>query len=266
MIYFFLTIIIVFLILVILTLRFSLLIPLQKGLPILMYHNISTEKEDQLTISTEKLEKHFEYLKKNIYDQISFSELKKLSRENLHEIKPVILTFDDAYQNISELLVPLLNKFGFKATIFVPVNYIGKTNQWDENSEHILNKESLNELINNGIEIGLHGFDHINYRDLSLELIEKDIKNAVSGMNEAGLGYIPVLAYPYGGYPRKEPFQSKFKKILEANGIQLGLRIGNRINKFPFKAPYEIKRIDIRGNDSFFTFRTKLKKGREKLF
>jgi hypothetical protein len=44
------------------------------------------------------------------------------------------------------------------------------------------------------------------------------------------------------------------------------LRIGNQINKFPFKNPYEIMRIDIKGEDSLLKFKLKLRFGKLKLF
>ena len=50
------------------------------------------------------------------------------------------------------------------------------------------------------------------------------------------------------------------------NGIKYGLRIGNRVNNFPFKNNYLVKRIDIKGEDSLFRFKLKLKIGKLKLF
>jgi hypothetical protein len=48
--------------------------------------------------------------------------------------------------------------------------------------------------------------------------------------------------------------------------FDFALRIGNRINHVPFNDPYELKRIDIKGTDSMYTFTIKLRKGRQKLF
>jgi hypothetical protein len=76
-----------------------------------------------------------------------------------------------------------------------------------------------------------------------------------------------VLAYPYGGYPKKDEIKKcRMKNLFREKRINFALRIGNRINGWPLIDDYEIKRIDIRGTDSFFTFKTKLKKGRAKLF
>ena len=42
-------------------------------------------------------------------------------------------------------------------------------------------------------------------------------------------------------------------------GIKAAFRIGNRINKFPFKNKFEINMLDIKGSDSFKKFKLKLK-------
>jgi len=46
--------------------------------------------------------------------------------------KPIIITFDDAYQNLVEILPPLLSRYQFKATVLVPVKHIGGANRWDQ--------------------------------------------------------------------------------------------------------------------------------------
>ena len=56
------------------------------------------------------------------------------------------------------------------------------------------------------------------------------------------------------------------KEIFREKKLDFAVRIGNRINRFPFKDPYELNRIDIRGTDNFFAFKTKIRKGRMKLF
>ena len=75
-----------------------------------------------------------------------------------------------------------------------------------------------------------------------------------------------VLAYPYGNFPRKEPFKSLFFETLKNQNIAYGLRIGNRLNRLPIKNNYELNRLDIKGDDSLFKFKLKLKLGKLSLF
>ncbi|MDA9056940.1 hypothetical protein N9K49_03770 [Flavobacteriaceae bacterium] len=75
-----------------------------------------------------------------------------------------------------------------------------------------------------------------------------------------------VLAYPYGNFPREIPQKIEFFELLQKQNIAYGLRIGNRLNKIPFKNNYELNRLDIKGEDSLFKFKLKLKLGKLSLF
>jgi hypothetical protein len=78
---------------------------------------------------------------------------------------------------------------------------------------------------------------------------------------------VKVLAYPFGGFPKRDPIlREQMISLFREQELDFALRIGNRINPWPLKHPYEMKRTDIRGTDTFFVFRTKLRKGRAKLF
>jgi peptidoglycan/xylan/chitin deacetylase (PgdA/CDA1 family) len=257
----------IFLSVAFLTVQYSLLIPPVKGIPVLMYHKVSENLSDGLTIKRNDLYLQLLYLKQNGYTTIFCKDL----IDNYKGIKPlpkkaVLVTFDDAYQNNFELLTPILSELQIKATIFIPVKYIGGVNTWDKGQEPIMNDKTLKSLNPELVELGLHSFAHDNYSNITLENIEADIQKCFSELDTMGIHYTKVLAYPYGKYPRKEPEKSKFKALLKKHEIDFGFRIGNKINKLPIKYPYELKRIDIKGTDSFWTFKTKLKKGRVKLF
>ena len=255
--------------LIILTIEFSILIPPKKGLPVLMYHKVSDDFTNRLTVPLSKLERQFDYLVKKGYQTISFAELKsRIEMRELLPLKPLIITFDDAYKNFDEYVFPLLDKYRLKATLFIPVAYIGKTNIWDEGIEPILNPERLKELSQSGIvEMGLHSFIHRNYAEMTPEEMEEDLDNCTRSLTSYLIPFTRVLAYPYGGYPKKDKeLKEKMKEIFREKKLDFAVRIGNRINRFPFKDPYELNRIDIRGTDNFFAFKTKIRKGRMKLF
>lgn len=232
-------------------------------LPILMYHNVSEAVKNAkgLTISKELLERHFRFLTENNFTTFHLSEL-----ENRTDIpkKSVVITFDDVTVN-QHLAVELLQKYQLKATFFVPFAYVGKTDEWNKGKEPIMSYSELKNLPEN-IELGLHSFSHPKYATLSEAEIADDFKKCFDAIQENGLKVHPSVAYPYGNYPKKEPQRSQFYKLLKRNGIQMGLRIGNAVNTFPFKNPYEIKRIDVKGEDTLLRFRIKLRFGKIKLF
>ncbi|MBF7093135.1 polysaccharide deacetylase family protein [Flavobacterium sp. ALJ2] len=238
-------------------------------LPILMYHNIceSENETNNLTISVQKLEEQFQYLKDNNYQTYHFEELAKMKSIPKRSI---VLTFDDVTENQLTYAVPLLDKFNLKASFFIPFSYIGKTDLWNESSEVLGNKimtiEQLKKLNRDRIELGYHSYEHKKYSLLSDLEIEKDFMKCEEVIKVNDLKIYSALAYPYGNYPKKGSGKEHFKQIVAVNKIKFGLKIGNRPNRFPFKDNYEIKRIDIKGHDSLMTFRLKIKFGKLKLF
>ena len=229
-------------------------------LPILMYHHVTTEKGKGLTISIENLEKQFKHLAENGYKTYHFKELSKL--KTLPNAKNIIITFDDGYVSQMELALPLLKKYKLKATFFVPLDFLGKTDSWNTSSLQIMTLEQLKSLDPKIVELGFHSFYHKKYTELSNAEIEADTRRCMEFVSENELNFSPVLAYPYGKFPKDKKVNEIFRKILSKNGIEYGLRIGNRINTYPFKKPYEIQRIDVKGEFSMLKFRQKIRFGK----
>ena len=249
--------------------RYSNLFPPKKGLTVLMYHKILPGNPDGLTVTCDMFDLQLMYLKEKGYQAISFKTLKTLQRDGVPlPKKTLILTFDDAYTNFREHALPLLQKYNFTATVFVPVAFIGKTNIWDNGNEAIMNDADLKRIsLNEGIEIGLHSFLHRSYRDLEADDMLEDLKNCRETLGFYGIPYVDVLAYPFGGYPKKDPaLKAQMVALFNHLRLEFAVRIGNDINPWPIRRPFEIKRIDVKGTDSFFIFRTKLRRGRAKLF
>lgn len=241
----------------------------KKGLPVLMYHNISDGLADGLNIPAARLEEQLKYLRENGYKSLSLQDLGALVKSGEKPPKrSFMLTFDDAYESMETRLLPLLDRYGFCAVIFVPVAFIGKTNMWDDGKMQILSAGSLHSLSRHPrVEIGLHSFLHRSFGAMDAADMEQDLINCRQTMVYFRIPFMNALAYPYGAFPKKDPRRKKeMAEVFERFGLEFAFRIGNRINGFPLKNRYEVNRIDIKGNDSFFVFRTKLRKGRVRVF
>lgn len=234
-----------------------------------MYHKVADDQPDGMTVTADMLDLQLSYLAEKGYETISFLDLKG-SMETGKELpkRPVIITFDDAYENFLTHALPVLKRLKMKATLFVPVAFIGKTNLWDRGSEKILTAEQLKRIQDDGlIEIGVHSFLHRSFGELAPEDMKEDLENCFNTLEFHHILTSRVLAYPFGGYPKKDPEMNRqMKEIFAAMQLWFAVRIGNRINPLPVKDRYELKRIDIKGTDSFRTFRIKLARGRKNPF
>lgn len=235
-------------------------------LPVLMYHNVAQTESDGLTISAKNLDAQFKYLSENGYETFHFSELEGLKQSNSLPKKSVIITFDDVYVSQLTFAYPLLKKYNLKASFFIPFAYVGGVDDWNTAKEPIMSLDQLKSLDSSIIELGLHSYAHKNYTKLTPNEVQEDFNLCREFVNANQLNVQNILAYPYGKFPKNNPGKTLFFKILKANNIAYALRIGNRVNSFPLKHPYEVQRIDIKGEDSFLKFKLKLRLGKLKLF
>lgn len=234
-----------------------------------MYHNLSTSSSlsKGLTISKERFEEQIKYLVDKKYTFFFASEIIK---KTPFPKKSIALTFDDVTENQLFYAIPILKKYNAKATFFIPFNYIGKSDLWNEglesNPEKIMTIDQLKNIDNSIVEFGHHSFFHKPFSKLSLQEIQEDLDKSYAYIKENNLNVFPSIAYPYGKYPKKIKEKEAFFKVLEKNNIQMGFRIGNRRNKLPIKSIYEIQRIDIKGEDSLLKFKMKINIGKLGLF
>lgn len=229
-------------------------------LPILMYHDIAPEAGKGLHVSTAGFEAQCKHLSSNGYTTHHFAEI--LDNKTRLKGKNCIITFDDGYVNQLEFTVPILQKYGLKATFFIPLAYLGKSDVWNKGALPVMTAEQLRSLPSETIELAYHSFQHKKYDQLTTAEIEKDIASCFKVVSEENLEFTKVVAYPYGKFPRKNPKKEQFFSQLKENGFQLGLRIGNRIETYPFQNKFEVNRIDVKGEWSLLKFKRKLKIGK----
>ena len=116
--------------------------------------------------------------------------------------RQVILTFDDGYSNVLRYGIHSLAEHGFRAIQFLPVNFLGKRNEWDvaagEAPEAIMDIVQLREWISAGHEIGSHTLSHRFLTRLSRAEAHEEI--AASRRKLEDLFGRPILhfCYPYG--------------------------------------------------------------------
>jgi peptidoglycan/xylan/chitin deacetylase (PgdA/CDA1 family) len=111
---------------------------------ILTYHNISDGREHldeaphpfklRPAITAQQFELHLRILKKS-YNVVSLEEgVKWLKGGKELKNNLAVITFDDGYESFYTLAFPLLKKYDFPATVFLPTDFINqkKIFWWDE--------------------------------------------------------------------------------------------------------------------------------------
>lgn len=232
-------------------------------LTVLMYHKVDPLRQDALTVSTAQLDEQFRWLVQSGYQSVSVSDLlQRLKNRSPLPPKTVLITFDDAYVNNLNYALPILQQHRLRATLFVPTAYIGGCNEWDGCTEPLMSLDQLRSLPAETIEIGLHSHRHQHFARLLTAEIQQDLIENIRVLTENGLPFVPALAYPYGGRPKERGARAAMQKTMSELGIDMAFRIGNRLNRWPIRNRYEIRRLDIRGTDALVQFIRKVHWGK----
>lgn len=165
---------------------------------ILAYHNISNNNRDPWATNPLLFKSEMQWVAEQGYKGIS---LKKFY-EDIEQEKVFVLTFDDGYKDFFDVAMPILNKLGFSATIFIVSKLIGNISLWRKKKlqSALLNWDEVNEMIKIGYEIGSHGLYHSNFSHLSREELEQEIegsKRLIEG--KTGISIIS-FSYPWNVY------------------------------------------------------------------
>lgn|GEM_PF-65208 len=183
--------------------------PSRQRPPVLLYHKVTPRFDLSGTWTTPRqFEGHLRYLSAAGYRSMTLSEFySNLEAGNPFPPRYVVVTFDDAYDTVFEHAFPLLQAYGFAATVFVIAGFVGRSNTWDVGipwwrSNH-LGWDELAEMVAGGCSVGSHTVTHMDLTRASTERAGEEL-SASKQMLEERLG-VPVefLSYPFGRYDER---------------------------------------------------------------
>jgi len=171
-----------------------------------MYHGVSprySRRFREFVTSPESFEEQMSYLAQSDFRVCTVSGLVDDRAEHpdgAHRV--VALTFDDAFRELSTYAVPVLERFGFGATIYVPTAYIGSSSRWLERSGEsdrpVLRAEELRDLAARRVECGAHSHTHPALDVLDVAAAQSEIERSKSVLEETIGAEVRTFAYPFG--------------------------------------------------------------------
>lgn len=234
----------------------------QGGVPILVYHQINDIDKNQMTLSVKDFDEQIKYLVDNGYtfitpeelvdywdsqSQEEESETSEVNKPTLPE-KPIIITFDDGYADIHKNVLPILQKYNAKATLFVITDFLNLYPNY-------LTWSQARELQSSGlVDIQSHTLSHFNLIDARLSTYE--VRYQLYGSKQAIEWYLkkPVrfIAYPEGKYTAEVEELTKDVGYKAAFTVEYGLSHSRPQH-------YVLPRIAIFGDNSYPLLRFKLR-------
>ena len=165
-----------------------------------MYHAIARAADDpnRICVSPRRFEAQMRYLKRRGLRGVSVREL--LQAAGTERAGGLVgLTFDDGYENFLYAAMPILERFGFSATVFAVGGMLGGENSWDERPRmKLLGAEGIREAAKRGMEIGSHGMSHTRLSGLQTAQLEEEMVESRRILGEILYEAVEGFCYPYG--------------------------------------------------------------------
>lgn len=239
------------------------------AIPVLMYHSVSNARETEahpyfwLNTTPELFEAQMRFLKENHYDVISLSHAGELlcGAPSKHDkpASPVVITFDDGFRDFYLNAFPILEKYGFTATVFLPTEYITDHTKKMAGKEH-LSWDEVAELYNKGISFGSHTASHPQLKSLKRDDVNFEIRHSKEIIESKIGAPINTFSYPFAFPEEDQELTGHLTDTLTACGYKYGVStcIGRASKKDPI---YFLKRLPVNSRDDLAFFQAKLEGG-----
>ena len=127
------------------------------------------------------------------------------------------ITFDDGYEEVLTLGLPVLAELGYTATVFAVPGELGGRNTWDDGGAKLLTASELRKLDQAGITIGAHTCRHVHLTRVSPAEATREVAQSKEILEHTLGKGVTLFAYPYGEtndsvdhYVREAGFEAAF--------------------------------------------------------
>lgn len=175
----------------------------EPSVSILMYHHVSASTPRSTSVSPQELRAHLSFLRDNDFTVIALTDAIDAIRGNQAlPDKAVVLTFDDAYENIYSAGRPILQEFDMPWTLFVTTDPVG------DRPGNYMSWEQIRTLHEEGVIIANHSRDHAhmprrqgfeNEQAWREAVVDNILEAELTLVEEIGVSY-KLFAFPYGEY------------------------------------------------------------------
>ncbi len=209
------------------------------AVPILMYHHIQDYPYGKdlssvsIFVSPANFEAQLNWLALNNFQTVNLSYFQNPTRISG---KPIVLTFDDGYQDAYDQVFPMLRKYGFAATFYPIVNNIDKSG--------FLTKKEILEMQASGMTFGSHSLSHPNLTEISESQAQQEIYASKIILQQITGKEVLDFCYPGG------KLNQNAINIVANSGYRTAVTTSNKINLGKTDS-FQLNRLDIQNDTRF---------------
>lgn len=168
--------------------------------------------------------------------------------------KAALISFDDAYVDLLEQGLPVLEQRRIPAVVFAVAGSLGGVNEWRREGSRelpLLDAEGLLALARSGIAVGSHCMTHRQMPKVPAAELERELRGSAEALEAIGLPRPVALAYPHGEWSHEVTAAAFAAGYEVAFSVTPG-RAGRAANR------YALPRIEVLASDTPATLRFKI--------
>lgn len=211
---------------------------------VLLYHHVAEDTPPVTSVSPEEFANHLNWLEDHGFSVWPLKEaLDALHSDTPLPPRTVVITFDDAYEDIYANAWPMLREHGMPFTVFVATQAV------DQGHAGIMSWDQLRTLAGAGVTLATHSHTHnhlIRKRadettEEWLARVRHDLLTARRRLTEETGVTSHLLAWPFGEYNQKLDRLAEslgFTAFTQASGAVGPGYDRQRLPRFPVAGPY----------------------------
>jgi peptidoglycan/xylan/chitin deacetylase (PgdA/CDA1 family) len=253
-------------------------------IPILMYHSIAEDVDAgvhpyyRTVTNPQTFATHMALLRDTGFDTLKLSEavhrFRVMSQHRRQQpddrpgrpepywgrglsTRSVVITFDDGFRDVYTTAFPILERFGFTATVFLTTGCIDGTFR---TGRDCLRAREIRELAEAGVEFGSHTVSHPQLQGLKEDAIVHELAASRTAIEDIVGAAVPLFSYPYRFPEEDTEFVGKLRSLLSELGYSAGVTtmIGSARSS---EDPLFLRRLPVNDADDRHFFRAKLDGG-----
>jgi peptidoglycan/xylan/chitin deacetylase (PgdA/CDA1 family) len=177
------------------------------SLPVLTFHALD-DQPSVISFPTPLFRRAMARLQESGFRTLGLLEAADLLRRGVpFPPRSVVITFDDGYQSVYEEALPVLERHGMCATVFLTVGEEWKKGPASRlpslNGRSMLNWNEIRKMQSAGIAIGAHTLTHVDLTEAPLDRVEAEICQSKAIIEDELSTSVACFAYPYGRFDQR---------------------------------------------------------------
>jgi peptidoglycan/xylan/chitin deacetylase (PgdA/CDA1 family) len=215
-----------------------------------MYHKVNDVPGNTITVPVRVFDQQMSQLRSLGYTVVGLDEVLAFYLDGATLPRgATLITFDDGYRDVLRHALPVLQRHGYPAVLFVPLGYVGEARPLPHEKQfaarRIVNRtldwSELGELDAAGVRIECHGISHHALIDLDIDEAAREIALGKLRLEERLGREVKAFAYAKGSEAHFGPVHVS---LVRQAGYELGFTSVSGANS-PQSDRFRLRRYNV---------------------